>query len=213
MASNFRTDIKAFIDENLSPPARSKALAATAIAERDKLILSGDASPRFSTFVDGRRDDGGESHVKGDGGGVIAYKFSMLADAIAFALAFLRLRVPRVSGLLSESFWVSINDVFSPPGTGIDYANIPSDAQVVIGNVASYWRKAEMALSGNRILRYRAPHPLDDCVSAISRQFGRTAIKAQRLANYQFPNKYSPVVSKGRRPYTYSSPVIIITGV
>lgn len=211
MASNFRTDIQAFVSTNLSPAARSAALASTAITERDKLIASGQASRRYVTTVDGH--PGLESSVKGTGGGIINYRFSFLGDAVQFALAFLRTRVPKVSGFLSEHFWVSINDRFIPPGTGINYGDIPVGSKVVIGNVASYWRKAEQNRSGKRALGYRAPHELDDCVSAVSREFGKTAISAQRVANYQFPGKYQTVVSKGRKPYVYASPVIVISEV
>lgn len=216
MASNFRTDLKVFIDVNLSPAARSQALATTAIAERDKLIASGRASKSYVTSVDGRKG-AAESSVKGTGGGIINYHFSFIGDAVEFALSFLRTRVPKVGGsrsqFLSQSFWVSVNDNYIPPGTAINYGDIPSDAQIVIGNTAAYWRKADLNLRGRTALRYRAPHELDDCVSAIRREFGRSAISAKRVYDYQFPNKYKPVLSRSRKPYTYNSPVIIISEV
>lgn len=212
MASNFRSDITAFVDENLSAPARSKVLAATAVTERDRLINSGQASRRFTTYVDGRLDPD-ESHVRGDGGGVINYKFSFIGDAVEFAISFLRVRVPRVSGKLSESFWVSINDRFIPPGTGIDYANISPDSTIVVGNTAAYWRRADLNRTGNRTLGYRAPHELDDCVSALSREFGKSAISARRVYDYVFPGKYQPVLLQSRKPYVFNSPVIIINEV
>lgn len=216
MASNFRSDITAFVDENLSAPARSKVLAATAIAERDKLINSGQASRRYTTHVDGRLDPD-ESHVKGSGGGLINYKFSFIGDAVEFALSYLRTRVPKVGGsrsqFLSESFWVSIDDRFIPPGTGLNYANISPDSTIVIGNTAAYWRKAEVNKKGNTYLHYRAPKELDDCVSALSREFGKSAISARRVYDYVFPGKYQPVLLQSRKPYIFNSPVIIINEV
>lgn len=216
MVSNFRSDITAFVDENLSPAARSKVLAATAVTERDRLINSGQASRRYTTHIDGRLDSD-ESHVRGDGGGVINYKFSFIGDAVEFALSYLRVRVPKVGGsrsqFLSESFWVSIDDRYIPPGTAVNYSNISPDSTIVIGNTAAYWRKADLNRTGKKTLGYRAPHELDDCVSALSREFGKSAILARRVYDYVFPGKYQPVLLQSRKPYVFNSPVIIINEV
>jgi hypothetical protein len=204
MPSNFRTDITAFIDQNLSANARSTALATLAISQRDALIQSGDASKSYTTYVDGRVEND-EFKVRGTGGGIISYHFSSIGDATKFALDFLRTRVPRTTGKLSESFWVSINDIYNPPGSLINYKAIPSDATVVIGNIASYWRKADTNFRGTRTLHYRTPNELIDCVRALNAFFGRTAVKAKRLADYNFPQRYIP-----RHRINFQSPAIMI---
>lgn len=208
MASNYRTEISAFINTNLSDAARSRALADFARAERDKLIKSGQASARYTTYVDGHVDPN-EDHVKGTGG-IIHYRFSDLGDATEFALTYLRYRVPKVSGLLSESFWVSINGDYYSPGESINYNKIPLDAEVVIGNTEAYWRKADLNLKGKRELRYRAPDEIKDCVSALNARFGRTSIKARRVYNWDFPGRYEPRLSPMRLPYIFNSPVLVI---
>ncbi len=209
MASNFRTDITAFIDETLSPAARSIALANTARTELRK-VLATQTSKRYTTYVDGKRDDN-ENDVIGTGGGVILYKFSFISDAVAFALAFLRTRVPRVTGKLSESFWVSVNDVYL--GNAVNFAGIPADATVVIGNSAAYWRKADVNIKGGKTLKYRTPGELNDCVRALNGQFGRGILSAVRLNDYGFPGKYTPIRSPKRAPYIYQSPVIVLKAV
>lgn len=209
MASSLRRDIEAFVSTELSPAARSKAFASFARTERDALIKSGKASTLYRTSVDGR-EGADEDTVKGTGGGVINYRFSFLGDALQYALAFLRARTTKVSGKLSESYWVSINDRFIPAGTPIDYKSIKPGDEIVIGNIEPYWRKADVNYVGQRRLKYRNPGVLDDAVAAISKEFGRGALSVFRKYTYNFPGKYRPVLSPNRVAYIFHSPVIIL---
>jgi hypothetical protein len=208
MPDNFRQEIDAFIAQNLSPAARSKALADFAVQERNALIQSGQASRNYTTTVDGRIDPN-EYHVKGTGGGIINYHFSFIGDALEFCILFLKKRIYSFTGDLANSLWISVDGQFYPPPQGsFNYGSVPPKAQVVIGNTLAYWRKADTNYVGTKRMRYHAPNILADCVSAVRREFGASAISAKRVADWNFPGKSKPV--GGKKPFIYQSPVIVL---
>lgn len=191
-----------FVKANFTAPVISQVLADYIRNERQNLIQARQASKNYITYVDGRRNNR-EEDIKP--GGTITYKFSYVADAVEFALQFLRMRVPRVSGLLSDSFYVMIGDVYVAPGLPVDYASIPPDATVAIGNTAAYWRKADTNLSGTRSLHYPNPNILNDCVAAIQRKYG-DSVSAVRVRNHTFPGIYQ----RHRFGSAFQSPAIIL---
>src|ERR1700744_3689753 len=96
-AAVFRQQLAAYINTTLSPAARSARLASVARAALADLQASGRASHVYRLSVDGRPATD-ESTVRGDGTGKILYSFSYIADAVEFALDFLRARAPVKTG-------------------------------------------------------------------------------------------------------------------
>jgi len=202
--ASLRETVSVFIDKELSPEANRQRLIKTAKQVLADTIASGKASKRYTTAVDGRIGPIEQAQKQ------VAFKFQYLAEAVAFALGFLQARVPKDSGETAKSFWVSVNDRYYSPGTfDPNTANVPPDADIVIGNLVPQWRKMDLNLVGTRTLHYRYPGEIDDCVRALSRQFGNI-VTASRKYDYRFPNKYVPVKSPTRKPYRYNSPVLII---
>lgn len=210
-----RQQVKAFVDANLAPAARSKRLAALAREMRDGLIKSGRASAKYETFVDGRQG-APEDAVRGTGGGSILYLFSYQAEAVVFALAFLRERSPAKSGKFRDSFFVSVDGRFIPSGQ-FSAKSLQPGAEVIIGNTQPYNRKVDVQLVGRKTLHFSTPAGLyDDCARALKRQF-RGAIDARRVYSIQFPGQYQLKNlgrykhKPGNRGGKVQSPAIIIS--
>lgn len=124
----------------LLPPAQlARVFAQAARQIRDDAIAAGDAPKRFATFVDGRAGAAEES-VRTDGTGTILYKFSALADAAAFALAYVQARSPVDSGAYRNAWLVAV-DGRKWPGALTD---IPAGAEVMIVNPEPYARKIDV---------------------------------------------------------------------
>ncbi len=121
-------------DVLLPQSERAKIIAASARAERDSLIGSGQASPIYRTLVDGR-DNAPEESIKP--GGAIIYRFNTLGQAAIYSLAFARERSPAISGTYKRSWFVAVN---GKPWSG-DLNEVPSYADVMIVNAAPYHRK------------------------------------------------------------------------
>lgn len=184
----FSQRLKAYVDANLSPAARSKRLATLARQARDELIRDRRASTTYETIVDGRKG-ASEDQVRGTGGGTIVYAFSYGAEAAVYALTFLRARSPVRSGKFRESFWVSVDGRYIPPGR-FSAASVPPGAEIIIGNTEPYNRKVDVQLAGNRRLRFSVPAGLyDDAARAINRQF-RGVITCKRVYTVKFPGQY-----------------------
>ena len=203
-----------YVQQNLSPAARSARLAAFARARLDETIKSGRGSPRYTRIVDGMagRD---ESQVRGDGAGRIDYLFQHVGPAAARAIEFLRARAP--SGAESnrpghrkfrDSFYVGINgrlvlwSSFKPE-------MVPQDAEVVIVNTAPDTRKVDVQLVGTRRLRYAVPEGMfDDAARMLRREF--PTLKAKRVYSMKFTGQY--ILRRGDRAGSpVQSPALIIT--
>lgn len=109
-------------------------------AERDRLIASGQASPAYQTFVNGRAG-ALEEAVKLPG--PIVYEFSYLTEAVIFCLAFLEARSPMKSGRYRRSMFVLAN------GREWDQASeLPPDADVLVLSDQPYSRKIHVGATG-----------------------------------------------------------------
>jgi hypothetical protein len=211
MASAFRQATRVFIDQQLSPAARSARLADAAKAGVAELVASGRASPYYRRFVDGQ-EGAQESSVKPNGG-VILYQFSYVAETVAFAIAFLRGRSPVGSGRYRDGFVVSV-DGRPIPAAQLQPRSIPLDAEIIIYNPLPYSRKIDVQFAGKRKLRFSVPPNIfDDCARAIRARYGNTAT-AKRVYSVTFPGQYIRKTGKGRTRGAGSpvqSPAIIIT--
>lgn len=121
---------------DLSPERISKELAKFAKQSLAEVIRSGQGSPQYDRYVDGRKGAPEES-VRHDG--VIRYEFVHWPRVIEIALEELRKRVPRKTGRYAGSFVVLANQKVV-----VDYTSIPADAEVVIINAQPYTRKMEV---------------------------------------------------------------------
>lgn len=187
MPTTVRQQVQVFVDAALSPAARAAQLAAVAKQGVADLIASGQASPRFQRFVDGRADAPEES-VDGRHG-VILYQFSSVADATAAALDFLRARAPARSGDYRNSFYVAVDGRFIPARM-FRMDSVPPSAEIVIGNTEPYSRKVDVQLVGSKPLRFSVPPGLfDDAARDLRRRFGNT-VTVKRVYSMNFPGQY-----------------------
>ena len=203
--SVFRQQLQVFIDTELSPGARAARFAAAAVAARDNLISTGQASARYDTYVDGSLGRP-ESQVD-PAGGTITYAFNYMGAAAAFALGFLRARAPVLTGQFAASFVVAV-DGRPVPASAFSADAVPRTAEVIIYNSEPYARKVDVQISGRVHFRFRVPPGMfSDAAQAVTRQYGGT-IKAVRVGNIVRPGV--TVSRKGRQIQT---PAIILTHV
>lgn len=187
-AQAFRQQIRVFTNENLGPAARSARLANIARSALADLQAEGRAGSTYRLFVDGQPATT-EYSVRGDGTGRILYAFSYIADAVTFALDFLRARAPVRTGLYAHSWWIGIDGRFVKADS-FDPNDIPAAAEIIIGNTQPYNRKVDVQRNGTKPLRFSVPPgEYDDCVAALKQRFGNT-MTAKRVYDYNFPGKY-----------------------
>ena len=207
MPSTFRQSIRVFVDANLSPAAQSARLAGAARTAVADLVASGQAGPRYTTYVDGQAG-ADESRVKPRG--VILYEFSSIGDAAEFAVTFLIARSgPAVSGAYRAGFVVAVNG--RPiPARMFRKASVPPDAEVLIYNVEPYSRKIDVQLSGGRRLKYRTPPNLfDDAARAVKGRFGNS-VAARRLYTIRFAGQAT--IRRGKAAgRIVDSPALVLT--
>lgn len=209
-AAAFRQQIQLFADANLSPQARSARLARVARAALAGLQAAGRASHTYRLAVDGRPALD-ESTVRGDGTGRILYSFSYVAEAVEFALDFLRVRAPVKSGAYARSWYVIADGKFSL-ASQIDLASIPPTGEVIVGNTQPYNRRVDVQRNGARSIRFSVPPgEYSDCVAALRQRFGNS-IAAERLYDAHFPGKYILKNHQARRSGRRAGAVIRRSG-
>lgn len=143
----------------IAPEAIAAQLAAFAISERDELIRSGRASPRWRRFVNGRPDVPEAAVVLP---GPIAYEFSVMDQVVEYALAFLRQRSPVLTGAYRASHYVMVRGVRTAPEA------IPPGAEIWILSDLPYARKIEVGA-----MRMSKPPKLyEDATNAVRKRFG-----------------------------------------
>jgi hypothetical protein len=120
---------------DLEPAAIKVALAAFAKESLAELISSGQASPRFNRYVNGRL---GAAEETVELPGPIIYEFSLWEPIITFALDALQKAAPRKSGRFAASFIVLANQHIVT-----DYESIGPEDEVIITNFQPYIRKVE----------------------------------------------------------------------
>lgn len=220
--SAFRRSVQVFVDRNLSPEARSKVLAETAIRGRQELIQTGKAAPSFRTSVDGH-ESVPEAQVKPEG--IIVYRFNLLGEAAVFAMAFLRQRVPTRSGQLRDSLIYAVSEADPMGGNGrlanqygvsriirpqsFDPQKVNETArEVLIFSRLPYARKADVQLVGNRRLRFPAPPGMyDDAAAAVRRRF--PTLDARRVYTVKFANQWIRKTGSGAGKAT-EAPALVI---
>jgi hypothetical protein len=198
--------VKVFIDDNLSPAARARALATAAKKGLAELQASGRVSQFYERFVDGRRGAIEESVRPG---GAIIYEFQYLGPAVLFALGFLRRRSPVRSGRYRDAFMVSVDgrsmrwDQFNPQ-------LVPNSAEVIIYNIEPYSRKIDVQIAHGRRLQISVPPGLfNDAATALHQQFGG-AVVARRLYSISFPGQY--VIRRGEKKGSrVQSPALVLS--
>jgi len=135
--------IRLFINDNLTPQARSRALANFARQDVARLQREGRAALSFTVFVDGRENASLES-VRPDGR--IVYRFNGLSESVAFALGFLLARSPVLSGAYRKSWFVLVDGLLWRR----DFQDIPAGAEVSIVNTQPYHNRRKAGTSRKR---------------------------------------------------------------
>lgn len=161
-------DVRALIDETLSPEARSRELARFAREQRDEaLAINRQAlgrEPRTETFVDGRRSAALEA-VKPEG--EIVFEFDLLIGLFTWIAAELVKHSP-VGGPPSPAY--RENHVLFADGVEIDPAKVPEATAYTFVNTVPYARKIERGRSP------QAPDGVYQVVAALAkRRFGALA--------------------------------------
>jgi hypothetical protein len=121
----------------LDQKGMDKALAKYAKQEVRRVVASGEASPRYETYINGAR--GPVDSVLAPG--PVVFLFNNWPAIIETALASLIKMSPKRSGRFAASFKVIVG------GKLVDYGSfdkIPMDAEVVITNAQPYIRKVEV---------------------------------------------------------------------
>jgi hypothetical protein len=204
--SNFSRSIDVFIRQNLSPEARSAALAEVARRGVAELIATGQASPRYRRIVDGV-EGAPETAVRPDG--VIVYRFDAMAEIVAFALAFLAGRSPVRSGAFRRGFYVGLDGRFVM-ASAFNAATMGRVSEVVIGNVEPYARMVDVQMAGGQPVRFSVPADMfSDAAGAVRARFGNI-ITARREYNMTFPGQY--LLRAGKRAgKRVQSPALVIS--
>ena len=199
--TSFRQQIQVFVNNELSAEANRQHLIDTAKNALATAQSNGQVPSLYTTVVDGVKTDNVDQAQK-----VISYQFSFAADSAVFAIAYLQNRIIQLTGKASHSLWISVNSNFIL-ASAFDPTQVPARAEIVIGDTVAYWRKIDVNVAGGKILHYKSPGVLDDCVRAVRSRFGSNTLTVKRLTDYNFPNKYVPKHSGGH----FQSPVIVIT--
>lgn len=190
----FRQQVNLLVARNLSPQAMSARLAQFAKSELKRVQAAG-ASPDYRRYVDGVRDAPEES-VKP--GGAIVYRFNLMAQAAALAVAELRKRAPVGKGPINprkavqrrykDSFFLGLNGKFVM-ASDFNPRTANSLSNVVVGNVQPYSRKADVQFVGNRQLNYSVePQFFEAAARVVRSRFPNLDVK--RVYSVTFPGQY-----------------------
>lgn len=176
----------------IAPENVAKELARFARAELARVIESGEGSPDYDRYVNGRMGAAEESVVPP---GPILYVFTWWSDIVAFALQYLVERGPERSGRYKRS-WTVLAD-----GQPVENPKAIRAAQTVaIVNTQPYHRKIDVGH-----MRMRVPHHVvDDGRKAVLRVFGN--LVTARRTMMQLPGGYilKGVFRRGVLPFARS---------
>lgn len=178
------------LDRQLGPEAQAARLAAFSRQRLAEAIASGEASPHYETFVNGRR--GREETVTPPG--PIVYEFNWWPDVLVYGVQFMRDRVP-LGAALAPGSRLHYRDRFFVLANGVsvntrEYKTIPTDAEVLIGNSAPYSRKLDVQLIGREPIQVSMPPDFfEAAVIAINARFGNL-VSAKRLYTIHFSGQY-----------------------
>lgn len=202
--------------KGIAPEAINAELAKYAKSQLASAISSGEASPLYSRFVNGRPGAAEETVIAP---GPILYVFSWWPEIIEFALEFLTERSPQRSGRFRESWFVMVG------GARVDdFAALPVGATVTITNDQPYARKIEVGHMRMSV----PPGVVEDGKVAVQRQYGKiVAVKktfVDLAGGYVLRGHFSKGVGKFARrgirsdtragqPVTYPALVLNLKGV
>ena len=132
-----RRSVAVQLSSLVKPADMGRLFAAKAREVRDALIAEGRAPAMFETFVDGRAGAAEETVRVPDG--VILYRFNVLGEAAAYALAYAQSRSP-VRGGEYRASWIVLVDGRLWTGS---LRSIPAGMTVAVTNTAPYHRKID----------------------------------------------------------------------
>jgi hypothetical protein len=164
---NFRQDVQAFVNENLSPRARQmlmaeKAREVLAKAKAENKQAVGREVP-YDQFVDGR--EGAPLDSINPNGGVIAFRFHLIGDVLEWIGEQLVLNSPVLTGAYRNSHIMLADGVEIDPD-----GEIPPAEEYLFVSTVPYARKIERGQS------YQAPDGVYDVVADMAkRRFGNIA--------------------------------------
>ncbi|MBP7339085.1 hypothetical protein [Niveispirillum sp.] len=210
-----RRTIELFIEQELAPQAQSARLAAFARASLREVIESGEGSPAYQRFVDGRQGVDEESVAPG---GVILYRFAHWAAIVQFAISFLRQRSQKAGGDYAEGFYAAFfTGAEQARGRFVPIAEVnpvmvgPGVVRVIFGNWLPWSRKLDVQIAGKKPIRFRvAPGLFDDCAKEINRRFG-ALVDARRQYSVDLGARRWVAKTGPRRGKPVESPAIVIT--
>jgi hypothetical protein len=203
VALEYFREIQLFVAKHLDPQAAALAFADEARRQLEDMITARQVPDRYTRYVDGR-EGVPERAVKP--GGTIAYSFTYNADVLVFALAFLFHRSPqrrnpqrarggpgpgslRFPKPYRESFWVSIDGKFIPPGQLRPEMIPDGPAELIVGNMQPYNRKVTRQMVGDRALQFETKeHLFYDAAKAVNARFGNV-VTADDVDDIDFPGK------------------------
>ena len=136
-AASFVEEMSRFVTDDLSLDAVRTSLIADVTAERDRLISSGEASPRWTRSANGEE---GTPETSLRVGGSIVYNFGQISEVVAFALELCQTKSPAHSGAYRNAWTVLVG---GQVWTG-DLEDLPFDTEVTIVNPAPYARKIDV---------------------------------------------------------------------
>lgn len=195
MPSQMAEQLRLFISEDLSPEARSNALATYAEQDVASRIALGQLSREYTITVDNVL---GASPQSVRPNGSIRYDFSYIGDVVQYALENLIKRSPASSVVskagpdypehYEEAFYVGINGRFIMATDFVADA-VPYNAEIIIGNIMPYSRKVDVQMVGNKTLHFETPANLfDSSARAVVRRYGNI-VTCKRIYTANFPGR------------------------
>jgi len=176
-----RRSVSIQISSLVKPADMGRLFATKAREGRDALIAAGRAPAMYETFVDGLA--GAVEETVKVPGGVILYRFNVLGEAAAYAMAFAQGRSPVRAGKYRASWVVLVEGRLWTAGL----RSIPAGITVAVTNTAPYHRKIDVG--GQRGIGQKI---VEETRQATQRRFPILQVERQF---WSIPNGY---ILKGR---------------
>lgn len=169
--ATFDRDLK-LATAGLEPDAINGALAKFARAEIARVVASGEGSPSFDRYVNGRP---GAAEESVQAPGPILYVFNWWTDVITAAIEELQKRSPRKSGRYRNAFLV----VVGGRTVVTDYSKLRGDAEVIIFNPLPQTRKIETGSTSFSV----PPRHFETAKGVLRRRFGNSYSVEMKFVN------------------------------
>lgn len=157
--NTFAADLR-LATADIEPVAVGAALARFALEQLAEAIASGEASPTYDRYVNGRL---GVPEFAVEPPGPILYLFAGWEEVIPWTIARLVQRSPDLRGRYKAGHTAFVD--WKPV---VDPATVPREATVTITSPVDYVRKIEV---GGQRMKVR-PHIYEDVYAAVRRRFG-----------------------------------------